>query len=326
MMIMLLSCRPKAEPFRAIFALDTVCVITLYDQARPEVYEDIFARIQEIENRMSAFLPDSDISRINAAAGIMPVQVHDDVFMLIERAIHHAGISGGAFNPAIGPVVSLWGIGGIDPRVPSQQEINAVLPLLNWQDIELDRERRSVFLRRPGMALDLGAIAKGYAADEAVAIIRRAGLRRGLVDLGGNVVTYGLKQDRSPWRVGLQDPLGDRGSFIGVISGWDMTVVTSGVNERYFMANGLRYHHLFSPFDGFPAKNGFLSTTIVTAVSMDADALSTSIFVMGYEKGRALVESLEGVEAIFIFEDKSVRKTAGLDFVLTDGNYRLLTD
>ena len=318
------SCQPKAEPFRITFALDTVCIIMLYDQARPEVYEDIFARIHEIERRMSFFRPDSDIVRINAAAGIAPVQVNDDVFLLIERALDHAEMSGGAFDPTIGPLVSLWGIGGDDPRIPSQEEINAVLPLINWRDVELNSEQGTVFLRQPGMALDLGAIAKGYAADEAAEIIRRARLRRGLVDLGGNVVTHGVKQDRTPWRVGLQNPLGERGTYVGVISGWDMTVVTSGVTERYFIYDGLRYHHLFSPFDGYPARTGLLSATIVGTVSMDADALSTSIFVLGYERGRDLVESLMGVEAIFIFEDKSIRKTTGVALTITDDNFRLL--
>ena len=315
-----------AEPLRVEFALNTVCTVMLYDQARPEVYDAIFSRIREIERLMSVFLPDSDISRINAAAGIEPVQVHEDVFKVIERAVHIAELSGGAFDPTVGPLTFLWGITGGSPRVPSQEEIDAVLPLVNWRYIDLDREQRSVFLRHPGMALDLGAIAKGYAADEAVAIVREAALERALIDLGGNVITFGVKLDGTPWRVGLQNPLGDRGSFIGIISGWDMTVVTSGVNERFFEYGGVHYHHLFSPADGRPARTGLLSATIVTEVSMDADALSTAIFVLGYEKGRALIEPLEGVEAIFVFEDRTVRKTEGADFVLVDANFRLLTD
>ena len=322
----LVSCRPRAEPFQVTFALDTICIIMLYDQARPEIYENIFARIHEIESRMSLFRPDSDISRINASAGIAPVWVHDDVFKVIERAVYMAEFSGGAFDPTIGPLTSLWGVGRDDARIPSQEEIDAVLPLVNWRNIEFDREQSTIFLKQPGMALDLGAIAKGYAADEAADIIRRARLRRGLVDLGGNVVTHGVKRDRTPWRVGLQNPVGERGTFLGIISGWDMTVVTSGVSERYFMHDGQRYHHLFSPFDGLPARTGILSATIVGSVSMDADALSTAIFVLGYERGRALVESLEGIEAIFVFEDMSVRTTGGVDFILTDENFRLLTD
>ena len=323
----LVSCsRANAEPSRTEFALNTICTIMLYDQANDKVYRQIFSRIREIENRMSLFLPDSDISRINAAAGIEPVQVHDDVFSVIERAVHFSEVSGGAFDPSIGPLTALWGIMSDSPRVPSQEEINAVLSLVNWRDIALDPAERTVFLRRPGMALDLGAIAKGYAADEAAAIIQAARLRRALIDLGGNVLTFGAKRDRSPWRVGIQNPLEERGAYIGVVSGWDMTVVTSGVYERFFEYDGVRYHHLFSPFDGHPVRNGLLSVTILTSVSMDADALSTAAFVLGYEKGRALIDSLEGVEAVFIFDDRSVRKTSAADFTLTDTSFRLLVD
>ena len=314
------------EPFRVEFAMDTICTIFLYDQARPEIYDKVFERIHEIESRMSTFRSDSEISRINAAAGIEPVQVYEDVFMVIERALQLAEFSGGAFDPSIGPLTFLWDIMGDNPRIPSQEEIDAVLPLVNWQDIELDRENRSVFLRQPGMALDLGAIAKGFAADEAAAIIREAQLERALIDLGGNIITQGIKLDRTPWRVGLRNPLGAPTDILGVISGWDMTIVTSGVSERYFLHEGARYHHLFSPFDGRPARTGLLSATIVTQVSMDADALSTAIFVLGYEEGMALIEPLEGVYAIFIFEDGGVRVTPGIDFRLIDDNFRLLID
>jgi thiamine biosynthesis lipoprotein len=315
---------PRAEPWRAEFVLNTVCTILLYDQAKQDVYRDIFNRLREIESRMSVFLPDSDISRINAASGIMPVQVHDDVFYIIERAVFFAEISGGAFDPTVGPLVSLWGIGGDNPRVPSQEEIDAALPLVNWRYIELDREQRSVFLRQPGMALDLGGIAKGYATDEAATIIKEARLRRALIDLGGNILIHGEKRDRSPWRVGIQDPLDNRGAYLGIISGPAKTIVTSGIYERYFIADGVRYHHLFSPFDGHPAQSGLLSVTVVADISMDADAISTAIFVMGYEKGLALLDSLEGVEAIFVFEDMSIRLTGDINFSLANNNYRIL--
>ncbi|MCL2380957.1 MAG: FAD:protein FMN transferase [Treponema sp.] len=313
-----------APPFLGEFALNTFCVITLFDQASYELYEDIFRRIREIEGRMSLFLPGSDVSRVNAAAGIAPVRVHGDVFTVIERAARIAELSGGAFDPSIGPLTALWDIMGPNPGVPSQEEINAVLPLVNWRNIDLDRERRTVFLTAPGMALDLGAIAKGFAADEALAIIRAARLDRAIINLGGDVIMHGARPDRTPWRVGLQTPHADDRTALGIISGWDMTVTTSGVYERYFVYNGARHHHLLSPFDGHPARTGILSTTIVSSgASMDADALSTAVFVLGYERGRALVDSLEGVEAIFVFEDLSVRATAGVDFTLVDGRFRL---
>jgi len=315
---------PAIPPSRTEFALSTVCTITLFDQASHEVYDDIFRRIREIESRMSLFLPNSDISRINAAAGITPVQVHYDVFKVIERAVQIAEHSGGAFDPTIGPLMALWGIMGHNPSVPSQAEIDEVLPLVNWRNITLDREQRTVFLASPGMALDLGAIAKGYAADEALAIIRAAHLKRAIINLGGDVITHGTRPDGSPWRIGLQAPHEELRTALGIIRGRDMTVVTSGIYERYFLYNGVHYHHLISPFDGRPARTGILSVTVVSSgASMDADALSTAIFIMGYERGRALIEPLEGVEAIFVLEDRSIRTTAGVDFVLVDSSFRL---
>jgi thiamine biosynthesis lipoprotein len=298
----------------------------LYEQGKPAVYNDIFNRLRETEDRMSVNLPDTDVARVNAAAGIAPVQVHDDVFEVIRQSLHYAEISGGAFDPTVGPLVSLWGIGGDDPRVPSQAEIDAALALVNWRDVELDKERLSVFLKRPGMALDLGAIAKGYAADEAAAIIRKAGLKRAIIDLGGNILAYGEKQDKTPWKVGIQNPLEDRGDYFGIISGPERSFVTSGIYEKYFEAEGERYHHIFSPSDGYPARNGLMAVTIIAKYSIDADALSTAVFVLGYEKGRALVESLEGTEAVFVFDDMSVRQTRGAGLTLVDETYRLLPD
>ena len=316
----------RAEPIRAEFALGTVCSITLFDQARSEIYRDIFSRLREIEDLMSVNIKGSDIDRINAAAGLEPIQVQDDVFELIEKALYFTQLSEGAFNLAVGPLVSLWGISGDNPRLPSPEEIEAVLPLIKWQDIELDRERQSVFLKQPGMALDLGGIAKGYAADEAASIIRKARVKRAIIDLGGNIFLCGEKKDKSPWKVGIQNPLEDRGAYMGIVQGPEQTVVTSGVYERYFEMDGTRYHHIFSPFDGYPVHNGLLSATIIADNSADADALSTAVFVLGYEKGRALIESLQGIEAVFIFDDMSVRKTKGADFILSDNSYRLLPD
>ena len=327
------ACSPAETP-RAEFALGTVCSVRLFEKADSRVYKEIFSRIREIDNRMSVNIVVSDISRVNAAAGIEPVQVHEDVFFVVQRALHYAQFSGGAFDPSIGPVVSLWEIGK-NPRVPAQKEIDEVLPLVNWRNVELDAQTFSVFLKYPGMALDLGAIAKGYAADEAAAVIKSAGLKRAVIDLGGNIVILGRRKDKKPWRVGVQSPGEDRGVSIGILqitepagqtqngNAAQMSVVTSGVYERFFEEDGRRYHHIFSPDDGRPAENELLSVTIITANSIDADALSTAAFVLGYEKGKALIESLPETEAVFIFEDKTVRKTDKADFILTDKTFRL---
>jgi thiamine biosynthesis lipoprotein len=321
--LVLAACSP-AEVSRSEFVMGTVCTVTLYGRGKARVYRDIFSRLREIENRMSVNLPDSEVSRINAAAGREPVGVHEDVAMVIDRSIRYAALSAGAFDPTVGPLVSLWGIGGEDPRLPPQEEIDAARGLVNWRDAALDREQGTVFLKWPGMALDLGAIAKGYAADEAAAIIGRAGIKRAIIDMGGNILVYGVKKDRSPWRIGIQDPSGLRGSYIGFLRVRDKTVVTSGVYERYFELDGRRYHHILSTDTGYPADNGLLSVSIVAAESIDADALSTAVFAMGYEKGKALLESFEDTQGIFVFEDRGIRLYGEIDFTLTDDSYRII--
>jgi len=308
---------------RTEFALGTFCHITLFEQELDKVYNDVFARIREIENLMSVNIPSSDVSRVNAAAGIEPIQVHEETFAVIKLALHYAKLSGGAFDPTVGPLVSLWGIGGGRPRVPFQAEIDETLPLVNWQYIELDEETSCVFLTRQDMALDLGAIAKGYAADEAAAVIRDAGIDRAIINLGGNIVTCGERKDGKPWRVGVQNPNDDRNKYIGVLQVTEKSVVTSGVYERFFEEEGRRYHHIFSPDMGYPADNGLLSVTITAPFSVDADALSTAVFVLGYERGSALIESLAETEAVFIFDDLCVKKTSGANFTLTDKTFQL---
>jgi thiamine biosynthesis lipoprotein len=324
-MILISSCAQPVSS-QAEFVLGTVCSITLYDHKKKQesVYNEVFTRLREIENLMSVNISDSDVSRINAAAGIAPVQVHEDVFKVIERAIFFSRLSDGAFDPSVGPLVSLWGINSDNPQVPPREAIERIILFINWHNIDLDKQTNSVFLRRQFMTLDLGAIAKGYAADEAAAILKNAGIKRAVIDLGGNIVILGEKKDASPWRVGIQKPNTGRGEYIGIIQiPKAATVVTSGVYERYFEAQGRRYHHIFSPLQGYPANNGLVSVTIIASVSMDADALSTAVFVLGFEKGRTLIETLSDVEAVFVFEDNNVRITSGVDFILTDKTFQL---
>jgi thiamine biosynthesis lipoprotein len=312
------------ETSRFEFALGTVCSIDLFEHGKTNVYNDVFTKIREIENLMSVNISTSDISLVNASAGIKPVQVHEDTFKVIKRAVYFAEVSNGAFDPTVGPLVSLWGINSGNPKIPSQEEIDAVLPLINWRFIELNHEKHSVFLTQYGMMLDLGGIAKGYAADEAAKIIKNAGIKRAKIDLGGNIIMLGERKDERPWRVGIQNPAGERGSIIGTLQITEKTIVTSGVYERSFEKDGIYYHHIFSPQLGYPVQNDLLSVTLVSDNSMDADALSTALFVLGYEQSSALLESMPG-EVIFVFEDNSIRKSTGVDFTLTDKTFFLFS-
>ena len=339
------------------FALGTMCVVNLYESGNSRLYSRIFSRIREIDTIMSVFpgefedllgdnsviAPDADVGTvgtvgaagsavstlvsgvlaINKQAGIAPVKIRADLFEVLETALRYADLSGGAFDPTIGPLVKLWGIGTDAQRIPSDAEIAAALELVNYRDLIIDRNNRTAFLRRFGMEIDLGAIAKGYAADEAARIAREGRARRGIIDLGGNIYALGWriekKKDSVPWRIGVQNPFSARGESLGMLTVHDTSVVTSGVYERFFEieSDGTRYHHILSTTNGYPADNGLLSVTIVTGRSMDADALSTAVFAMGYERGKALIDSIPGAEAVFVFADRSVTITKGLSGVFT---------
>jgi thiamine biosynthesis lipoprotein len=323
----LFSACSKTPPLEAQtqFVLGTICSVNLYEQGTPKIYQAIFARLREIEDHMSANKPGTDIDKINQNAGIAPVQVHDDVIKVVQKALYYAELTSGAFDPSVGPLVSLWGIGFDNPKVPSNEELLQALPLINWRDIIVDVDAKTVYLSRKEMKIDLGAIAKGYAADEVSRIIREAKIDKAIIDLGGNVIVIGSKEKGIPWRVGIQHPSGIRGEYLGIMNASNKTFVTSGVYERYFEQEGSRYHHILSTENGFPINNNLLAVTIIADNSIDADALSTSIFALGYEKGYELAASLEEVEVLFVFDNQTLKGTSGIfeSFKLADQNYKI---
>ena len=336
LLLLFVSCHEQPQQVQMEWALGTVCIVNLNEGGSSELYARIFARIREIDRTMTVHVSEfqdllgdtgladtlvSGVVAINRQAGIAPVRVRADLIEVLERAVYYAGLSSGAFDPTIGPLVQLWNIGTDTQRIPDDDEIAAALELVDWRDLIIDREEGTVFLRREGMALDLGAIAKGYAADEAARIAREGGAVNSVIDLGGNIMALGRREQQTGeprlWRIGIQHPLGDRGSFIGVVPASDTSVVTSGVYERFFESEGRRYHHLLSAASGFPADNGLLSVTVVYPHSMDADALATALFILGFERGRELIDSIPGAEAIFIFDDLTLTITGGLDGIFT---------
>jgi thiamine biosynthesis lipoprotein len=308
--------------------LGTLCRITTWGAAKRAV-DAAFSRIRQIDELMSANRDASEVSRVNAAAGTEAVAVSADTFTVIREAVAFSRLGNGRFDLTVGPLVKLWGIGTEDARVPTSTEISAALALMGWRDVELSEPASTVFLRRAGMAIDLGAIAKGYAGDEAAAVLAAKGVKTALIDLGGNVLTLGAKPDGSPWRIGLQDPDPSvpRGTHIGLIEFvGSRAVVTSGTYERYFVKDGVRYHHLLDTATGTPVANGLVAVTIFTSRSITADGYSTLAFTSGLERGRALVEATHGeVEALFFTDRFEVFATAGLRGLLklTDARWRL---
>ncbi len=310
---------------RTDFVLGTVCTIRLIDGGNANTLSEAFARLRSIEDHMSANKDGTEIAQINANAGKEPVKVSEDTFYVITKALEYARLTNGAFDPSVGPLVRLWNIGNGGEKVPPEREILAAKALVGWQQVVMDAATRKVFLKKPGMRLDLGAIAKGYAADEVAKILIAHKVKAAVVDLGGNVLVFGSKKDKSPWRVGIQNPESARGEYLGIATGAQMTVVTSGVYERYFIQDGKRYHHILSTETGWPVDNGLVSVSIISKSSIDADALSTSLFILGIEKGMALLKNFPDTYAVFIDKDKKVYLSPGASkvFTLQDKNYHL---
>ncbi|MEW6723592.1 MAG: FAD:protein FMN transferase [Bacillota bacterium] len=294
------------------FLMGTSVELRVYGRNAQTAAARVFDRLREIEAKMSANLPTSEISQVNAAAGQEWVRVSPDTLVVVKRALAYADLTDGRFNPAIGPLVALWGIGTERARVPLPAEIAQRLPLVDANSVLIDETRTSVYLTKPGMSLDLGGIAKGYGADEAARILRELKVKGAFVNLGGNVYAVGSKPDGTPWRIGIQDPVQPRGALLGVVETGEGSLVTSGAYERCFVEDGRRYHHILDPRDGYPAESDILSVTIVAASSTDCDALSTSVFILGTEAGLALIERLEGFETILVTKDKRVLVSSGL--------------
>lgn len=307
------------------YALDTLCNITIYDKSSEAVLQKCYDRLQEVESKMSVDLPASEVSKINQMAGVKPVKVSEDTFHVISSGKSFSLLTGGKFDITVGPLVKLWGINTPHARVPAPAEIKAVLPLINYKNIVLNAEKQTIMLARKGMRLDLGGIAKGFAGDQVKNVLLSNGVKHGIIDLGGNILAVGSKTDGSAWRIGVQDPSSTRGEYLGIVRVRDKAVVTSGIYERYFMKNGKRYHHIMDTKTGYPVDNELASVSIVTDVSMNADALAKA-FCFGVQKGLKFIEAQKNVEAIFVTRDKKVYITPGLkkSFEVTNDEYRLM--
>ena len=309
----LASCSKNISPSQTRPVLGTVCTVQLFENGKQKYYDTLFERLEQIEAHMSMNIPSSDIARINAASGEQKIAVHEDTFKVIRRALDIAHLSDGAFNPASGALVKLWNIGSDAPHLPSQEEIEGTLALCDWRSVVLseDGAEKSVYLPVKGTALDLGGIAKGFAADELAALIKKLKIPRAIIDLGGNIYAVGEKKGKEAWKVGIKNPFDSAASPVIALSVKDVSVVTSGVYERFFVYEGRLFHHLLDCKTGYPADNGLMSVTIVNESSMDADALATAVFVMGKERGMDLLRRIN-TEGLCIDTEKTIDATESI--------------
>ncbi|MCB2296938.1 FAD:protein FMN transferase [Clostridium tagluense] len=322
--IFLVSCKTNTKPVeKETYMMGTIVQLKVYGKNAEKATELALKRISDIESKMSVNLKSSEITKLNAKAGISGEKLSVDTYSVIEKAVKYSKLTDGSLDATIEPIVKLWGIGTDKARIPSKSEIEEKLKLVDYKDIILDSKNSTVQLRRTGQAIDLGAIAKGYTADEIKKVLIDNKVNSALINLGGNVFAVGSKPDGTSWNIGIQNPLDTRGQYLGTISVTDKSMVTSGNYERYFIVDGKRYHHIFDPKTGYPSEAGLISTTIVSDNSIDGDALSTSTYILGLSKGIKLIESIKGVEAIFVTSDKKVYVTAGLkdSFNLTNKEF-----
>ncbi|WP_212977102.1 FAD:protein FMN transferase [Paenibacillus azoreducens] len=293
---------------------DTVVNVKLYgEHAKPSQLEDIKHLMEDMDQKLSRTLETSEIYKVNQAAGKQAVQVSQDTFDVVQKALDYAVSTGGLYDPTVGPLVSLWNIGNEGAHVPSKPELNKAIQLIGFKDVEMNREERTIKLLRPSMALDLGGIGKGYAADRIAAYLKSQQVDSAMINLGGSsIIALGSKPGGQSWNIGLQDPDQTRGKALGNVHIKNKTVDASGVYERFFIENGVKYHHILDPRTGFPSRSGLKSVTLICDSATDADALSTAVFIMGLDEGMKYIEKQSGVEAFFITEDNKIYETSGL--------------
>lgn len=299
------------------YALDTMCTISAYGFNSKKAVLESVDKLKELENKLSVHRDNSAISVLNREK---INNVDDDIYNMLETALKVSVDTEGAFDITVKPLVDLWNIKGNGP-VPSAEDIIYRLNSISYKNIHLTRN--DVKLIGEETQIDLGGIAKGYCADAIAKVLTDNGVKSAVIDLGGNVRTIGNKKGKT-WKIGIQDPEGNRGEYFGVLGISNKCVVTSGGYERYFIEDGKVYHHIIDPRTGYSADAGITSVSIIADDGAMADALSTAVYVMGVEKGLELLNSPQYSGIGYIITDKSgkVLTSENIDFEITSDKYK----
>ena len=289
------------------FKLNTVVTITIYDSSDEALLTNCMNICDRYENEFSRTLESSVLYEINEKTNmnqknqIILSEITNDIFT---KSLYYCDLSDGAFDITLEPLTSLWNFTSESPSVPSENAINLAKLNIGYESLIL--EDSTLTLINKDIRFDLGAIAKGYIADEIKAYLESEGVEHAIINLGGNVLCLGKRIDDSPFQIGIQKPFGAQNETDIVLNINDKSVVSSGIYERYFEENGKLYHHILDPDTGYPVDNNLLQVTIISPKSIDGDALSTACFVLGLEDGLALINSLDDIHAIFMTTDEDV--------------------
>jgi thiamine biosynthesis lipoprotein len=312
--LVLVGCQgPPHLVKRSQMLMGTVVSVTAVGKDEPTAQKAAQAGLQEIrrlEELLSTWIPTSELSKVNAMAGQESVQVSPETFEVVERSLELGQLTNGGFNIAVGPAVKAWNASG-EGQVPSPEDLEAFRFLVEGSQIQLDNKNRSIRLKRSGMQIDVGGIGKGYAADLAARVMRDSGATAGVVALSGDIKTFGRMPDDQRFVFGIQHPRKEQGEILGRVELENEAVSTAGDYQRYFMKDGIRYHHILDPVTLQPARE-CQSVTVIAKEGVIADGLDTGIFVMGPDTGMALIESLPDVEGVIVDREGKLVISSGL--------------
>lgn len=315
-LLSLTSCSRKYDSVsQSALFFDTFITITIYDtnlseSRKNELLKDCIQKCEHYDQLFSITIENSDIYRINHSNG-SSVTVDEETIALLKQAVYYASLTEGKIDPTIASVKSLWDFHTDSYRIPTKQELFTALTHVDYTKIFI--EEQTVTLTDSKASIDLGFIAKGYIADQLIEYLKSQKVTSAWVNLGGNIAVIGSRPNGYPFQIGIQYPFSSNGEIITALQVSDASLVTSGIYERYFMLDNTIYHHILDTTTGYPVQNNLLSVSILSSSSLEADALSTTCFVLGQEDGMKLIESLPGVEAVFVTSDYCVITSSGLE-------------
>lgn len=294
-----------------IICMNTVISFRIHGEKAEQALSRVKAELFRLEKKLSRFVQDSEVSRINQFAGKAYTTVSSETCEVLSGAIRLAEISEGLFDITVAPLVDLWDYKH-SFHAPQEDEIRRTLAFVNFRDLLLNSKEKTAALRKEGQSIDLGGIGKGYASDHCIKILRDDDISSAFINIGGNVSTLGNKPEGSPWSVGIRHPRKKNG-LLGAVKVTGKAVVTSGDYERYFIdLDGNRRHHILNPVTGYPADSGLISVSVIYDSAIIGDALSTAFFAGGIEKGLEYLTHFPGAEAILVDKLQQVYITKGV--------------
>lgn len=311
--IILSSCNSKKNikyTEKTEFKLGTIVSIKIISDEADSILESAFNILDKIEEDMSKNIENSTVSKINKAKKNERIKINSSLEYVLNKSSEISTLTNGYFDITIGKVVYLWGIGTSNSRVPEKEEIDNALKFVNYRNIIVDDS--SVYKKEDEIEIDLGGIAKGYAADEISRFLYSKNISSAIINIGGNVLLHGKKPSGEDYKVGIQDPFSLRNEYFAIVEGSEISVVTSGDYERFFEEAGKTYHHILDYKTGYPSENDIAAVSVISKSSIEGDALSTALYAMGKEKGLKIVEELKDTECIYITNDKKVIISNGL--------------